>query len=90
MFIINLVKSHFSIANVYLEGIFLQLWFVLIFSERLEKISDIRRNIQQSIVVLLTAMSKMEITLAHKENEESRQIILSQAGDPESHRTNVS
>ncbi|XP_048731239.2 uncharacterized protein LOC125648302 [Ostrea edulis] len=57
-------------------------------SERLEKISDIRRNIQQSIVVLLTAMSKMEITLAHKENEESRQIILSQAGDPESHRTN--
>jgi hypothetical protein len=66
------------------------MYTLLFFSERMEKISDIRKNIQQSIVVLLTAMSKMEIPLAQQENEESRQIILNQAGDPQSHRTNVS
>ena len=63
---------------------------LLIFSERLEKISDIRRNIQQSIVVLLSAMDKMRIPLANQDNEDSRNFILKEAGDPESHRRNVS
>lgn len=58
--------------------------------ERLEKISDIRRNIQQSIVVLLTAMKEMEIPFAENENEKRRDFILSQAGNPESHKANVS
>ncbi|XP_022339076.2 uncharacterized protein LOC111134396 [Crassostrea virginica] len=57
-------------------------------SERLEKISDIRRNIQQSIVVLLSAMDKMRIPLANQDNEDSRNFILKEAGDPESHRRN--
>lgn len=59
-------------------------------SERLEKISDIRKNIQQSIVVLLTAMKELEIPFAHKENEKRKEFILNQAGNPESHKTNVS
>lgn len=63
---------------------------LLIFSERLEKISDIRRNIQQSIVVLLSAMDKMRIPLANQDNEDSRNFILKEAGDPESYRRNVS
>lgn len=59
-------------------------------SERLEKISDIRKNIQQSIVVLLTAMKELEIPFAHKEHEKRKEFILNQAGNPESHKTNVS
>ncbi|XP_011440328.3 guanine nucleotide-binding protein G(s) subunit alpha-like [Magallana gigas] len=57
-------------------------------SERLEKISDIRRNIQQSIVVLLSAMDRMKIPLHNKDNELSRDFIMKEAGNPESHRRN--
>lgn len=63
---------------------------MIIFSERLEKISDIRRNIQQSIVVLLSAMDRMKIPLYNKDNELSRDFIMKEAGNPESHRRNVS
>lgn len=63
---------------------------MIIFSERLEKISDIRRNIQQSIVVLLSAMDRMKIPLHKKDNELSRDFIMKEAGNPESHRRNVS
>lgn len=71
-----------------------ELWIIhLIFylpcSERLEKISDIRRNIQQSIVVLLSAMDKLDIPFENEGNKESRDFIMSEAGDPESHRRNV-
>lgn len=59
-------------------------------SERLEKVSDIRKNIQQSIVVLLTAMKELEIPFAQKENENRREFILNQAGNPESYKSNVS
>lgn len=59
-------------------------------SERLEKVSDIRKNIQQSIVVLLTAMKELEIPFEQKENENRREFILNQAGNPESYKTNVS
>lgn len=65
-------------------------FLLIIFSERLEKISDIRRNIQQSIVVLLSAMDRMEIPLHNKDNELSRDFIMKEAGNPESHRRNVS
>lgn len=59
-------------------------------SERLEKVSDIRKNIQQSIVVLLTAMKELEIPFEQKENENRREFILNQAGNPESYKSNVS
>lgn len=65
-------------------------FLLIIFSERLEKISDIRRNIQQSIVVLLSAMDRMKIPLHNKANELSRDFIMKEAGNPESHRRNVS
>lgn len=65
-------------------------FLLIIFSERLEKISDIRRNIQQSIVVLLSAMDRMKIPLHNKDNELSRDFIMKEAGNPESHRRNVS
>ncbi|XP_061183073.1 uncharacterized protein LOC133191341 [Saccostrea echinata] len=55
-------------------------------SERIEKIADIKRNIKHAIVVLLTAMNELEIPLAQTENEKSRNNILRQAGNPESHR----
>lgn len=51
--------------------------------ERMKKISDIRRNIKESIVVILLAMQQLEIELKNPENEKSKNFILQEAGNPE-------
>jgi hypothetical protein len=55
-----------------------------------EKIYDIRKNIKESIVVLLSAMHQLDIPLEKEESEKSREFILKEAGNPDIHRTNVS
>ncbi|XP_052719472.1 guanine nucleotide-binding protein G(s) subunit alpha-like [Crassostrea angulata] len=56
--------------------------------ERLEKVSDIRKNIKESIVVLLLAMNQLDLNLDNQENKLSREFILQEAGNTEIHRTN--
>ncbi|XP_022339054.2 guanine nucleotide-binding protein G(s) subunit alpha-like [Crassostrea virginica] len=56
--------------------------------ERIEKVSDIRKNIKESIVVLLLAMSQLDIALKNEDNEISKEFILNEAGNTEIHRTN--
>ncbi|KAK3106695.1 hypothetical protein FSP39_025335 [Pinctada imbricata] len=56
--------------------------------ERMEKIWDIRRNVKESIVVLLLAMQELDISLQNQENEKSREFILNNAGNPDAQRTN--
>ncbi|XP_022300612.2 guanine nucleotide-binding protein G(s) subunit alpha-like [Crassostrea virginica] len=55
--------------------------------ERTEKICDIRRNIKESIVVLLLAMHQLEIPLECEENHPSKNFILKEIGNPDIHRT---
>ncbi|XP_061182731.1 guanine nucleotide-binding protein G(s) subunit alpha-like isoform X2 [Saccostrea echinata] len=55
--------------------------------ERLEKICDIRKNIKESIVVLLLAMHQLDIPLENEESQGSRDFILREAGNPDLHRT---
>lgn len=57
--------------------------------ERVEKICDIKKNVKESIVVLLSAMHQFEIPLEFKESEKSRDFVLKQAGNPDVHITNV-
>lgn len=56
----------------------------------MEKIYDIRKNIKESIVVLLSAMHQLDIPLEKEESGKSREFILKEAGNPDIHRTNVS
>lgn len=56
----------------------------------MEKICDIRKNIKESIVVLLSAMHQLEIPFELAESEKSRDFILKDAGNPDVHITNVS
>ncbi|XP_011440325.3 guanine nucleotide-binding protein G(s) subunit alpha [Magallana gigas] len=56
--------------------------------ERVEKICDIRKNIKESIVVLLSAMHQLEIPFELAESEKSRDFILKDAGNPDAHITN--
>ncbi|XP_061183074.1 guanine nucleotide-binding protein G(s) subunit alpha-like [Saccostrea echinata] len=56
--------------------------------ERLDKVCDIRKNIKESIVVLLLAMNQLEIPLENRDIFSSQEFILQEAGNPEIHRTN--
>ncbi|XP_048728789.1 guanine nucleotide-binding protein G(s) subunit alpha-like [Ostrea edulis] len=56
--------------------------------ERLDKVCDIRKNIKESIVVILLAMNQLGIPLQTENNHTSREFILHEAGNPEIHRTN--
>lgn len=55
--------------------------------ERTEKICDIRKNIKESIVVLLLAMHQLQIPLECEESIISKDFILREAGNPDIHRT---
>ena len=48
--------------------------------ERQEKIIDIRRNIKESIVVILCAMEELGISLENVENEARMRTIIQLAG----------
>jgi len=48
--------------------------------ERQEKIIDIRRNIKESIVVILCAMEELGISLENDENEARMRTIIQLAG----------
>lgn len=50
--------------------------------ERIEKIADIKRNIKESIVVLVLAMQQLGISLSSKESCQSLEFILEEAGNP--------
>lgn len=58
--------------------------------ERMEKILDIRRNIKESIVVILCAMQELGIELEHKENQKRMEYILQGAAELETDISDVS
>lgn len=51
--------------------------------ERTEKVADIRQNIKESIVVILSAMQELGIELEHEENKEKMDYILQEAAAQE-------
>ncbi|KAK3596395.1 hypothetical protein CHS0354_018994 [Potamilus streckersoni] len=55
--------------------------------ERVRKITDIRRNIKESIVMILLAMQQLGISLEHGENQQEMDFILKKAGDDDVHNT---
>lgn len=90
-------KSENKKHDLHLRGIswviIKELQFIGLFicyRERVEKICDIRKNIKESIVVLLSAMHQLEIPFELAESEKSRDFILKDAGNPDAHITNVS
>ena len=56
----------------------------------MEKITDIRQNIKESIVVILCAMQELGIELEHPENTEKREYILQEAATQEREISDVS
>ncbi|XP_063422602.1 guanine nucleotide-binding protein G(s) subunit alpha-like [Mytilus trossulus] len=50
--------------------------------EKIEKIADIKRNIKESIVVLVLAMQQLGISLCSKESYTSLEFMLEEAGNP--------